>query len=281
MNNNTIKNNFIKQDITQQDIPYTTKVVEVIKHNENFVTVWLEGEIKIKPGQFIMVWFPNVEEKPFTITCIKENKFSFTAMKRGPFTKALFELKVGDLLGWRGPYGNTFTIDENVRNVCIVAGGIGMAAVCLLYKQLKNDNKNVKLIYGAKCSDGLIFKDLINNICVNSDACFCTDDGSEGDKAFTTELLEKSLSESLSNEKFDIVYTCGPEIMMKKVVELCEKYNVECEVSLERYMGCGFGICGGCSINHKLVCIDGPVFNSKELKELKDFGNHVCKCNKE
>ena len=190
----------IKKKLPRQDIPLTTKVVEVIKHNECFVTVWLEGDIKIKPGQFIMVWFPNVEEKPFTVTCIKENKFSFTALKRGPFTEALFELKVGDLLGWRGAYGNTFNLDKNFKNVCLVAGGIGMAALSLLYQNIKNRTINqvnfkMNLLYGAKNCNGLIFKDIIPEIC-NNNTCFCTDDGSEGDKLFSTELLEKYLNEN-------------------------------------------------------------------------------------
>lgn len=266
---------------TRQDIPLTTKVVEVKIHNDCFATIWLKGKIDVKPGQFIMVWLPGVEEKPFAVTKIEPEKFSITVMKRGEFTNAIFNLKVGDIIGWRGPYGNGFNIDDS-ENVCIVAGGIGMAALSLLYQELKKQNKNVKLIYGAKDCHGLIFKEIISEINTCEDMCICTDDGSEGEKAFTTELLDKQLNNyKEQNKNINKVYTCGPEIMMKKVVEICEKYNVKCEVSLERLMGCGFGICGGCTINDKLVCMDGPVFNNIELKELKDFGNHVCKCKKE
>ena len=95
-----------------------------------------------------------------------------------------------------------------------------------------------------------------------------TDDGSYGIKGFTTNVLEKLLKEG----KIKIVYTCGPEIMMKKVLELCNKYKVECEASLERYMSCAFGICGKCMINDKIVCIDGPIFNSKQLSNMSEFG---------
>ena len=97
-----------------------------------------------------------------------------------------------------------------------------------------------------------------------------TDDGSYGRKAFTTEVLEEVLGE---NKEIKIVQTCGPEIMMKKILDICNKYKVECEASLERVMKCSFGICGSCMINDKLVCRDGPIFNSKQLNKLSEFGN--------
>ncbi|MBI2124338.1 hypothetical protein HYT92_00965 [Candidatus Pacearchaeota archaeon] len=79
------------------------------------------------------------------------------------------------------------------------------------------------------------------------------------------EVLEK-------NKKIKIVYTCGPEIMMKKVFDICKKYKVEMEASLERMMKCGFGICGACMINDKIVCMDGSIFNSEQLNKLPEFG---------
>lgn len=263
---------------SRTDIPKTSKIINIIKHNDNIITVSLEGDINILPGQFIFVWLPNVEEKPFAVVNVEKNQFSFTAVKRGIFTSALFNLKKGMLLGYRGPYGKGFTLVKNKR-VCIIAGGIGMAALCLLYKQLIKDN-NVKLIYGAKNKDGLVLNKILNENFENvgkehlhqKNLCLCTDDGSLGKKAFTTAMFE----EMLKTEKFDMVYTCGPEIMMKIVVDLCAKHNIPCEASLERMMSCGFGICGKCAINHKLVCLDGPVFNAEELKKLKEFG--TCKC---
>ena len=98
-----------------------------------------------------------------------------------------------------------------------------------------------------------------------------TDDGSFGKKGFTTDVL-KEILENKKN-KIKIVYTCGPEMMMKKIFELCEKHNIECEASLERYMACGYGVCGKCMINDKICCIDGPVFNSRQLRQMNEFGN--------
>ncbi|MBS3122448.1 dihydroorotate dehydrogenase electron transfer subunit [Candidatus Woesearchaeota archaeon] len=252
--------------IQRTDIPKTVQIVDIIKHNNDVITISLGGSLNILPGQFIFVWLPNIEEKPFAVVNVEKHLFSFTAVKRGVFTSALFNLKKGMWLGYRGPYGKGFTPVKN-KNVCIIAGGIGMAALCLLYNQLIKDN-NVKLIYGAKNKEGLVFK---QNIC-NDHLCLCTDDGSEGRKAFTTQLFE----EILLKEKFDFVYTCGPEIMMKQVADLCAKHNIPCEASLERMMSCGFGVCGKCAINNQLVCLDGPVFNAQQLTQLKEFG--TCKC---
>mgnify|MGYP001573243476 FL=1 len=96
-----------------------------------------------------------------------------------------------------------------------------------------------------------------------------TDDGSYGRKGFTTDILGEVLSK---NKKIKIVYTCGREIMMKRVFEICKKHKRECEASLERMMKCGFGICGACMINDRIVCMDGPIFNSKQLSKLSEFG---------
>ncbi len=98
-----------------------------------------------------------------------------------------------------------------------------------------------------------------------------TDDGSLGHKGYNIELLKKTLSKN----KIKIVYTCGPEIMMKKVLEICNQFNVECEASLERMMKCGFGICGACMCNDQIVCLDGPIFTSKQLSKMPEFGKHA------
>jgi dihydroorotate dehydrogenase electron transfer subunit len=95
-----------------------------------------------------------------------------------------------------------------------------------------------------------------------------TDDGSLGIRGFTTDALKGLLKE----ESFDCVYTCGPEMMMKKVFGLCKEFGVECQASLERYMKCGIGVCGQCCIDGLRVCKDGPVFSSEQLRKLDEFG---------
>jgi dihydroorotate dehydrogenase electron transfer subunit len=103
----------------------------------------------------------------------------------------------------------------------------------------------------------------------------CTDDGSYGEEGFATEIFENLIKDfSQKDFKNTIVYSCGPEVMLYKLFQICEKNNTEFYASLERIMRCGCGLCGLCTLDPKglLVCKDGPVFNSDELKKIVDFG---------
>ena len=95
-----------------------------------------------------------------------------------------------------------------------------------------------------------------------------TDDGSEGFHGFVTERVV----EILSNEKYDLIVSCGPELMLKKLVGIAKRHDTPIQVSLERYMKCGIGICDACSISGYQVCRDGPVFSGKLLETLPEFG---------
>ena len=101
----------------------------------------------------------------------------------------------------------------------------------------------------------------------------CTDDGSVGYQGFTTGKLEELLRE---DSEFDLIITCGPELMMKKVVEIGERYNIPVQVSLERYMKCGIGLCGQCALDEEGLCVcrDGPVFWGDRLKYISEFGKY-------
>jgi dihydroorotate dehydrogenase electron transfer subunit len=131
-----------------------------------------------------------------------------------------------------------------------------------LIEALQKSKKKVTVIQGAKTKTSLLYVGRFK------DVDFCTDDGSFGFSGFTTSLLEKKLAD----KKFDVVYVCGPEIMMKKIFEITEKNKILCQASLERYMRCGFGICGACVCGKERVCIDGPVFSSDKLRTMDDFG---------
>jgi len=222
-------------------------------------TFFFEGNEDYLPGQFYMVWLPGVDAKPFTLSYHKKSQFAITIRKYGSFTRKLLECRVGDKIGFLGPYGKPFSIR---KNTCIVGGGVGIACVATLVDAAKNP----LVIIGGKDKKNLIFEKRYKK------AVICTDDGSYGKKGFVTEALKEVLEDKKSRIK--MVQACGPEIMMKKVFDLCEKHKIECEVSLERYMGCGFGICGKCVCGNKLVCIDGPVFNSNELRTLSEFGRY-------
>ena len=240
------------------DIPQMLEISDVVQEGKDQKSFFFKHPIDCKPGQFVMVWLPGVDEKPMAISYHKKNEFAFTSQAIGKFTNELDKLKKGGKVGIRGPYGRCFS---SRNNACIVAGGIGISSVSTLIDKLKNP----LIIYGARSKAHLIYLKRYKN----KNLIITTDDGSYGRRGFTTDALNEILNK---NKKIRIVYTCGPEFMIKKVFEVCEKHKVECEASLERYMACGFGICGKCMINDKICCVDGPVFNSKQLKTFTEFG---------
>ena len=239
------------------EIPKMLEVSGIVKEGKGQTSFFFKHNLECRPGQFIMVWLPGFDEKPMAVSYLSKNEFAFTSQAIGKFTNELEKIEKGDKLGIRGPYGNSFSIKENA---CVVAGGVGLSSVSTLIDSLKNP----LIIYGARSKEHLIYLKRHKNINIT------TDDGSFGRKGFTTDLLEGVLSK---NKKIKIVQTCGPEIMMKKILDICNKHKIECEASVERYMSCGFGICGKCMVNDKIVCIDGPVFNSKQLNQMPEFGS--------
>jgi len=239
------------------------KVADKQKENPEFATLFFDFSIKFKPGQFIMLWIPGVDEKPYTLSSVSKKRFGITIEAKGIFSKNAISLQKGDLVGIRGPFGNGFTLPEPGDNIAIIAGGCGLAPLAPLLDKIDNDKINITCIHGARSKDYLLFKDRFN-----FERNFCTDDGSHGHKGLVTDLLDKKIKEG---NTFNKIYTCGPEIMMHKVFEICEKHNIHCQISLERYMRCGFGLCGACVCGKEVVCKDGPVFESEKLRTMRDF----------
>jgi len=238
------------------------RISRIVQETPTIKTFYFEKELQGMPGQFVMLWLPRIDEKPFSISFFgKESALS--VQKKGKFTEKMFELKEGDKIGVRGPFGKGFAL-EKVKNAIIVGGGCGIAAIASLPKVLKEKGIKARIILGAKNKEELFFENLesLGNLTV------CTDDGSKGLKGFVTQALQ----EELEKEKPDCVFACGPEVMLAKVFEICEKQKVECQLSLERFMKCGIGICGQCVIDDQLVCKDGPVFNSEKIRKLSEFG---------
>ena len=247
------------KETCKTDIPQMMPISNVIQEGKRQKSFFFKHSIELKPGQFMMIWIPGIDEKPMAVSYWNKKEFAFTSQAIGKWTNALDKMKKGDKLGIRGPYGNFFSKNNNA---CVVAGGVGLSSVSTLIDLLQNP----LIIYGARSKEHLIYLKRYKN----ENMIVTTDDGGYGRKGFTTDALTEVLSK---NKKIKIVYTCGPEIMMKKVFEICQRYKVGCEASLERYMACGFGICGKCMINDKICCMDGPIFDSQQLSKMTEFGN--------
>ncbi len=237
--------------------PGMTKICDIEEESPGVKTFFFQWNLDFVPGQFIMVWIPLLDEKPFTISYTRKDIAGISVLKRGVFTHALHNKKVGDLIGIRGPYGKGFHVKTTSKS-CVVGGGIGMASLATVVDKLPD----ITIIQGARTSSEIIYQKRLPEMKL------CTEDGSIGFKGTTVDFLK----EVLKTQTFDSVYTCGPEKMMYKVVELCKSHGIDCEVSLDRYMKCGFGICGQCDCSGRRVCIDGPVFNTAELNTMEDFG---------
>ena len=232
------------------------------------------------PGQFVMIWVPGVDEIPMSISSVdEEGNWGMTVKEVGECTKAIHQLNEGDYIGIRGPLGNGFNIpEEKIHSIFLIGGGIGMAPIKWLSTVFHKKEQKYIIIEGAKTRDELVFvQDLHEMDNENSNMFYCTDDGSYGSKEFATDAFEKTLKEYSEEDISNcLAYTCGPEKMMYKVFQICENHNLFLQASLERIMRCGCGLCGLCAIDPKglLVCKDGPVFNSDQLREMNDFGKY-------
>ena len=226
------------------------ELVEVWEETSGIKAFRFNETLNFKPGQFIMAWLPGIGEKPFSLA---DNDL-IVVKNVGPFTSRLFELKEGDYIWIRGPYGRSF--EAKGKHIALVAGGIGIPPLYALAKHHRKNFEKITLIYGARSKDEFATLDVEEYV---DEIVFTTDDGSFGVRGFPTDVLKER------KEEFEQVYTCGPEIMMAKVLEIVDFKNVQ--VSAERYMKCGIGVCGACALGKYLVCKDGPVFYGEELKE--------------
>jgi len=245
--------------------PVMLEIKKIVDEAKDLKTFIFRYKLSAKPGQFVIVWLPRVDEKPFSISFQDNDRFGITVFKVGPFTEKLFKLRVGDKVGIRGPYGNGFSLRR--KRVVLVGGGCGTAPLGFLADELKKKNVDIHYIIGARNKECLLFEKRMKIAGIKT--YFATDDGSYGFKGYTTDLLK----EIISKHRVDKVYTCGPEIMMKFVVDICDKAGLPCELSLERMLKCSMGICGSCSLDPTgwRVCKDGPVFTGEQIKKVTEF----------
>lgn len=225
---------------------------------------------KAESGQFVMVWIPGVDEVPISLSGISSDGLtSITVHGVGDASEALNQKKKGDLIGIRGPFGNGFVLSKG--NVMVVGGGTGIGPLMPLTEKLVKTADKVTVMSGVKSQENLLFLDRVDKVCsgVDSEAVYTTEDGSYEFEGFITDQAEQKLMK----EKFDMIYTCGPELMMHKMFVLAEQYDVPLQASLERMMRCSIGLCGSCQIGKLRVCKDGPVLTSEQLRSVKEeFG---------
>lgn len=251
-------------------LPIAATVKEIVQENEQVKTFVLDVSLGAQPGQFVMVWIPRLNEKPFSVAMDNGKETHLVIADVGPFSHAMHELKVGDKVGIRGPFGTEFTCEKG-QHLAFLGGGYGAAPLYFFAHKAAAMGCTVEFVVGARRKDLLLYTDKVSTL-KGVNLHVATNDGSEGFEGFNTVLLEKIVAEG----GIDCIYTCGPEIMQLKAAELAVRENVDAQISVERYMKCGFGVCGNCCVDGSGVpsCISGPVMPLKKVLELRDFGKY-------
>jgi NAD(P)H-flavin reductase len=270
-------------------LPIKTRIEKVIMETEDrniksfelsFINKEDEEKFQYLPGPFAEISIPGKGEAPFGLASSPTEKgvLKFSINRTGLFTEAIHSLEEGDIIGVRGPLGNSYPIEkfEN-KNVVIVSGGFAFTTLRSLTKyMIHEDNRsrfnNITVIYGARNPGLLLYKDELKewekrddidlNVTVDAEA-----PGWDGRVGFVP-TVTKEVAPS-SEDSYVIV--CGPPIMIKFTIPVLEELGFPPEriiLSLEMRMKCGIGICGRCNIGEKYVCKDGPVFTLAQLNEL-------------
>lgn len=216
------------------------------------------------PGQFLHIACGDKVflRRPISICDAYDDKLRFIFEVKGEGTEELAKAEIGASIDIMGPLGNGF-VDRQYKNPVVIGGGIGVFPLYMLAKKLKSP----EIFLGFRSMDRVVMEKEFADI---SATHIATDDGSYGYNGFAAELLEKYLD---AND-CDVIYSCGPTPMLRKIKEIAELRSIPCRLSLEQRMGCGIGACLVCSCEtifegtnkYKRVCKDGPVFNSSEVK---------------
>lgn len=248
----------------------TTRIKSVKTESPTIKTFTFKDKLcaTAEPGQFLMLWIPGTDEIPLSImNAEKDGSVSVTVREVGEATRTLSKMGVGEVIGLRGPFGNSFSLKK--RKALMVGGGTGTGPLLFLARKLEQKLERPVFVVGAKTKEELLFTNELEKLCGTKNVVTTTEDGSCGIAGLCTEPLEQILA----RERFEMIYTCGPEKMILRVFELAKKHGIGLEASLERLMRCAIGLCGSCVVGKYRVCRDGPIFTSEQLGEIKDdFG---------
>ncbi|MDI6855595.1 MAG: FAD/NAD(P)-binding protein [Candidatus Thermoplasmatota archaeon] len=265
-------------------IPEIAKIESIRKETLDINTYKLvftkEKNFSYKPGQFVMVSVLGEGEFPAAIASSPTQKgyIELSVRKMGKVTTALHRLEENDVIGIRGPYGNSFPVEHwKNKNLLYIGGGIGLAPLRSLINYTLDERKNYNkllLIYGARTQGDLVYKEELFKLEKSKDieVKLAIDKHEEGWTRFVGFVPDYVLALKPST-KNAIAITCGPPIMIKLVIQNLLKLGFVQEqiyTTLEMRMKCGIGKCGRCNIGNIYVCKDGPVFTAKQLQELPE-----------
>lgn len=258
-------------------IPFRSEIQEVIKHTHIEYTFRMNFKGDVKPGQFFEVSIPKYGEAPISVSGIGEDTVDLTIRRVGKVTNEIFENYVGDSFFMRGPYGNGFDVENyKGKQIVVIAGGTGLSPVKGVVDYFANRTEeavSTTLIAGFKSPSDVLFKKDFDFWNEKIDVILTVDSAEEGYQG-NVGMVTKYIPElEIKDPENTVFITVGPPIMIQFVVAEILKRGVEERniwVSNERKMCCGIGKCGHCKIGSTYICLDGPVFNYVDGKELID-----------
>lgn len=254
------------------DLIRSTRIEKVVQESSTIRSFYFRDDESLSSlaGQFAMVWLPGVGEFPMSLSLRSRSGLVSIGVKAmGEGSKKLYECGEKEIIGVRGPYGNSFNLSKKMNRVLLVGGGTGMVPMVLLAGELAKRRVRTSMVIGAKTREELPFLKMSTKLLGDRSVFPSTDDGTLGFRGLATEQAE----EILKKGKFDQVFSCGPEKMMFSLHSIARKHRVPVQFSLERIMKCGMGICGSCTLGDLVLCRDGPVLDDDNLKRVEnEFG---------
>lgn len=258
-------------------LPRTYRIAIVKRETEQVTSFTFAVSLGAKPGQFVMLWLPGVDEIPMSVANDDGRKLQVTFFAVGEMTKKLATLRKGDLVGLRGPFGTRYEWEPK-QKLALVAGGYGAAPMYFAAREAAKNGCTLEVFVGARSKEHLLYLAALKKL-PRTTVHVTTDDGSVGFKGFNMQLLEKTLKEAKHSTKKPFVhqiFACGPERMLVAVAHLSTRMKIPCQLSLERYMKCGYGLCGNCVVDPLGIrlCVDGPVVSGELAAKITEFGKY-------
>lgn len=263
-------------------VPHIVEVIEIVEETPDVKSFYVKSAggglpYQVMPGQCSMLSLP-VGEGMFSCTWQEGQEYQQYAIKKvGLLTEELHQIEVGQKLGLRGPYGNGFPIEASKgKDMLFIAGGIGLAPLRSFIKYCfknRSDYGKITIIYGSRSYNDLCFKkELFEEWPSQPDTeVHVTIDNPEeawnGHVGFVPAYVEELAPDPIGK----VSVTCGPPIMIKFALQSLQKLGYQDEqivTTLEMRMKCGIGKCGRCNIGSQYICLDGPVFDLTQLKQL-------------
>jgi len=250
--------------------PTATSILKIEQENYRTKTIVLDMQLDAYPGQFVMVWLPRFDEKPFSL--VNANPVTLMVTAVGPFSRLLHECQPGDKLWIRGPFGNGFRVPKEQQRLALVGGGYGVAPLFWLAQTQADHVQSIDVIIGARTAADILYARRFTQLIEEREATGSvntlrlhqtTEDGTANSGSETIRgRVTTAIEPLLDARQIDGIYGCGPHGMLAALEKAGQTAQVPCQLSWEAYMRCAIGICGACEHAGQVLCLDGPVLAS-------------------